>query len=185
MDYSMANRKDRLNLLYACVIVITTKKHISDTPFEDKVVVQALEHLDEIYRMIMGSKKQKVQTQPQRRQQKTTTATTTTTTTSSSRTTLDDDYQKEKMQALFCYAYVKPSSNTDQLSTKNQARPPCQQQYKELDLQCGSWNPLTNDTVTVQKLDAAVAIATSTSTSVRTSHAHQPMSNRDRSRNAT
>jgi hypothetical protein len=187
IEYSAANRKDRLNLLYACVLVHTTKKQISDHPFEDKVILQALEHLDEIYRMIMG----KPQRQQQRRQQQSKGKASPPVITSSSSSSSPDDFQKEKLQALFCYTFVKPAAVNDGtlFPTKDQARAQSQQlqpQYKELDLQCGSWNPLANDAVTVQKLDALVPTVTSHATkSEKTSHGYQPLSNRDRLRSAT
>jgi hypothetical protein len=116
LEYSAANRRDRLNLLYACAIVITTKKHLSDQAFDDKIIVQALQHLDEIYSSILGKAKkpksspaniksaaiQQPQPQPQ--------------------ASISND---EKMQALFCYAYVTATAAPHH-------HPPQQPQFKEL-----------------------------------------------------
>jgi hypothetical protein len=174
IEYTLGNRKDRLNLLYACAIVLTTKKTISDSVFEDKVIVQALEHLNNIYQMILGKAGK---SKPSQQKQKPSCS-------SSARPAIarNDDH-KEKIQALFCYAYVKPTTTT---THSCDGRLPSQQQpqYKELDLQCGSWNPMGNDTVTVHKLDA-VATPLQMSKYARTNHGSQPLSNRDRSRNAT
>ncbi len=175
IEYAAPNRKDRLNLLYACIIVYTTKKHITDFPFEDKVIRQALEHLDEIYRMIMGKIGSNKGTYAKMQRNSPTGGTSVT-----SGTTANDN-QKEKMQALFCYTYVKPAA-AETTTTEGRMNPP---QYKELDLQCGSWNPLANDAVTVQKLDAPTIVTSYMNKSARTSHGYPPLSNRDRLRNAT
>lgn len=173
-EYSASSRKDRLNLLYACAIVLTTKKQIPDQPFEDKVIVQALEHLDQIYEAILG--KPKTTKKPVRQKQP----------------KQDPEAQQqhhvsndEKMQALFCYAYVTPHRLDAITTDRGRALPqqPQQPQYKELDLQCGSWNPLGNDTVTVQKLDAK--LTTQMTIAAKTSRGYPPLSSHDRLRSAT
>lgn len=143
-EYTKVNRKDRLNVLYACIIVITTKKSITEQVQDDKVIVQALTQLDDIYRTITGKAKAKAGPVKQAKQ---------------SQQSIPQVNTDEKMQALFCYAYVKPAIHVEQ-----RHRVAVQPQFKELDLQCGSWNPMANDGVTVQKLDAATSGTSRSST---------------------
>jgi len=147
-EYTKVNRKDRLNVLYACIIVIATKKSITEQVQDDKVIVQALTQLDDIYRTITGKAKAKAGPVKQ--------AKTTKQDQSAPHVNTNTD---EKMQALFCYAYVKPA-----IHAEPRPRVAVQPQFKELDLQCGSWNPLANDGVTVQKLDAATSGTSRSST---------------------
>lgn len=133
-EYTKVNRKDRLNVLYACIIVTASKKSITEHVQDDKVILQALTQLDDIYRTITGKPKQTKQIKQTQQ-------------------SIQQVNTDEKMQALFCYAYVKPAQNYEQ----RPARVAVQPQFKELDLQCGSWNPTADDGVTVQKLDAATS----------------------------
>lgn len=143
-EYTKVNRKDRLNVLYACIIVIATKKSITEQVQDDKVIVQALTQLDDIYRTITGKVKQAKAAPVKQAKQSIPHV---------------DTNTDEKMQALFCYAYVKPV-----IHAEPRQRVAVQPQFKELDLQCGSWNPLANDGVTVQKLDAATSGTSRSST---------------------